>query len=168
MSSGRLREMAERDLPTVLQWRNHPDVRRFMYTQHIINPDEHARWFARSAGEPGVRLLIYERNEVPRGFVNISATRSAPVADWGFYLAPDAEPGTGSALGAAALEYAFARLKLHKLCGEALGFNERSIRFHERLGFAREGVLREQYFDGEQYHDVIRFGLLAAEWQQRL
>lgn len=168
MTSGRLREMVEQDLSTVLQWRNHPDVRQFMYTQHVIAPEEHARWFAKNVVEPGTSLLIYEREGVPRGFVNISATRSASVADWGFYLAPDSGPGTGAALGAATLEYAFARLKLHKLCGEVIGYNARSIRFHERLGFSREGVLRDQYFDGEKYHNVIRFGLLAAEWHQTL
>jgi UDP-4-amino-4,6-dideoxy-N-acetyl-beta-L-altrosamine N-acetyltransferase len=53
---------------------------------------------------------------------------------------------------------------LHKLCGQALAFNERSIRFHQNLGFRREGVLRQQHFDGEQYHDVVCFGLLASEW----
>lgn len=165
MSSGRLRPMRSGDLARVLNWRNHPDVRRFMYTSHEISPEEHAQWYARNSEASGVWLLIYEVDSAPVGFVNISSTRCAQVADWGFYLAPDSEPGTGRSLGAAAVQYAFEDLELHKLCGHALGFNERSIRFHERLGFAREGVLREQHYDGERYHDVICFGLLAAEWK---
>ena len=87
------------------------------------------------------------------------------IADWGFYAAPDAPKGTGRKLGASALTYAFARLELHKVCGQALDFNERSIHFHLRLGFQQEGVLREQHFDGEQYHGIVCFGLLATEWQ---
>ncbi|MAI34820.1 MAG: UDP-4-amino-4,6-dideoxy-N-acetyl-beta-L-altrosamine N-acetyltransferase [Rhodopirellula sp.] len=157
--------MTDRDLEQVLSWRNHPDVRRFMYTSHMISPDEHARWFERTREQQGVWLLIYELEGIPRGFVNISRTRSSQVADWGFYLAPDSESGTGSALGMAALEYAFRDLELHKVCGQALGFNKRSIKFHEKLGFIREGVLREQHFDGEHYHDVLCFGLLASEWK---
>ena len=165
MSKGRLRPMHSADLARVLRWRNHPDVRRFMYTSHEISQEEHAQWFARNSQTPGVWLLIYEVDTVPLGFVNISSTRCSQIADWGFYLAADAETGTGRSLGATALEFAFAELKLHKLCGQALGFNERSIRFHERLGFSREGVLREQHFDGECYQDVICFGLLAADWK---
>ena len=157
--------MTDRDLEQVLSWRNHPEVRRFMYTSHVITPDEHANWFERTRNQEGVWLLIYELEGIPRGFVNLSGTRSPQVADWGFYLAPDSESGTGRALGLAALDYAFHDLGLHKVCGQALGFNKRSIRFHEKLGFVQEGLLREQHFDGEHYHDVLCFGLLASEWQ---
>ena len=115
MSSGRLRLMRSGELARVLNWRNHPDVRRFMYTSHEISPEEHEQWFARNNETPGVWLLIYEIDKVPLGFVNISSTRCAEVADWGFYLAPDSEPGTGRSLGEAALTYAFEELELHKL-----------------------------------------------------
>ena len=164
-SDSRLRPMEAKDLELVLVWRNHPAVRRFMYTTHLISPEEHARWFERSKHQTGVWLLIYERAGSPTGFVNISESRCPHVADWGFYLAPDAGKGTGQALGTETLKYAFESLQLHKLCGQALGFNKRSIHFHEKLGFVREGVLREQHFDGEHFFDVFCFGLLASEWK---
>lgn len=165
MSTDLLRPMTSQDLEQVLAWRNHPDVRRFMYTTHSISPEEHARWFERSNRQAGVWLLIYEQAGAPKGFVNISQTRCPQVADWGFYLAPGVEKGIGQALGMVTLEYAFESLQLHKLCGQALGFNKPSIRFHEKLGFVQEGVLREQHFDGEHFHDVFCFGLLASEWK---
>jgi RimJ/RimL family protein N-acetyltransferase len=52
------------------------------------------------------------------------------------------------------------------VCGEALIFNYRSIKFNLSLGFKREGLLREQCFDGRIYQNVIRFGLLDFEWNQ--
>ena len=165
MSDSRLRPMEAKDLELVLVWRNHPAVRRFMYTTQLISPEEHARWFERSKHQTGVWLLIYERAGSPTGFVNISESRCPHVADWGFYLAPDAGKGTGQALGTETLKYAFESLQLHKLCGQALGFNKRSIHFHEKLGFVREGVLREQHFDGEHFFDIFCFGLLASEWE---
>jgi RimJ/RimL family protein N-acetyltransferase len=70
----------------------------------------------------------------------------------------------GRALGNATLHYGFIELGLHKICGQALDFNERSIRFHERLGFKQEGVLQDQHYDGQNYHAVVCFGLLAEEW----
>lgn len=159
-----IRPMSVADLDTVLAWRNHPDVRRYMYTQHEIALDEHTRWFERASQDPSRHLLVFEYDAVPLGFINIHQVASGSVADWGFYIAPDAPKGTGRLLGQAALQYAFQQARLHRLCGQALGFNERSIRFHLNLGFQQEGVLRQHHFDGQQYHDVVCFGLLASEW----
>ena len=165
MNDHSLRPMVEADLEQVLVWRNHPEVRRYMYSTHEIRKDEHCVWFTNANNNPAVALLIYEQEGKSQGFVNITRTHSAEVADWGFYLAPDAPKGSGGGLGKQALNYAFEQLRLHKVCGQALGFNTRSIAFHKRLGFTEEGCFREQYFDGSQFHDVLCFGLLSNEWQ---
>lgn len=165
MSETGLRPMAIADLEQVLAWRNHPEVRRFMYSTHEISLDEHRAWFKRTTLDPNTHLQIYEKNGEALGFVNISRTRSLSIADWGFYVSPDAPRGVGVSLGDEALKFAFNELKLHKLCGQTLGFNDRSIAFHKRLGFTEEGCLRDQHFDGIRYHDVLCFGLLASEWQ---
>ncbi|WP_018145936.1 UDP-4-amino-4,6-dideoxy-N-acetyl-beta-L-altrosamine N-acetyltransferase [Thioalkalivibrio sp. AKL6] len=164
-SSAVLRPLAADDLEMVRAWRNHPDVRRFMYTQHTVERDEHEGWFEVAASNPDKNLLIFERGGVPSGFVNVTiADPSARRAEWGFYLAPNAEKGSGFLLGQLALGHVFRDLGQHKLCGEALAYNHRSIRFHERLGFRQEACLRDHHFDGNQFHDVIGFGLLATEW----
>jgi UDP-4-amino-4,6-dideoxy-N-acetyl-beta-L-altrosamine N-acetyltransferase len=157
--------MTPEDLGQVLAWRNHEEVRRYMYTQHEISLEEHTRWFERASQDAGRHLLVFENDTVPLGFINIHQIAPGGVADWGFYVAPDAPKGTGRQLGQAALHYAFSGEGLHKICGQALAYNERSIRFHLNLGFQQEGTLREQHFDGQHYHNVVCFGLLASEWQ---
>ena len=157
--------MTQADLETVLTCRNHEVVRLFMYTQHVISKDEHSRWFDRASIDPKRHLLIYHVGDKALGFVNFYEIAAGGIADWGFYAAPDAPRGTGSALGHAALQHAFQTLKLHKLCGQAIAFNEPSIRFHTKLGFLKEGVLHQQHFDGLNYHDVWCFGLLADSWK---
>jgi len=161
----KIRPMVHADLERVLAWRNHPNVRRYMYTQHEITLAEHQRWFERSLPDPKKHLLVFEANHQPLGFVNFNAVANEGIADWGFYAAPDAPKGSGRQLGRAALSHAFTKLKLHKVNGQALAYNERSIQFHQALGFQQEGILRDQHFDGERYHDVICFGLLCHEWQ---
>ena len=161
--SGSVRRMVAADLDAVLRWRNHPDVRRYMYTQHEITPAEHRAWFERASADRRRHLLIFESDGTPAGFVSFALGDEAGVADWGFYLAPEAARGLGQALGTAALEFAFKELKLRKVCGEALEDNERSIKFHERLGFAREGVLRRAA--AGQTAGVVCFGLAASAWR---
>jgi UDP-4-amino-4,6-dideoxy-N-acetyl-beta-L-altrosamine N-acetyltransferase len=160
--------MTEDDLKQVLQWRNHEDIRRYMYTTHEIGLEEHRNWFSNASKNPSVYLLIYEHLGQACGFVNITRGRCVQVADWGFYLAPDAPKGTGRSLGKQALVYAFDELELHKVCGQALGFNERSITFHTALGFIEEGRLRDHHFDGTAFHDVVCFGLLEQEWHIKI
>lgn len=163
-----VRPMLASDLERVLAWRNHPSVRRYMYTQHEITLEEHSRWFERATQDRSRHLLIFEKDTVPLGFINIHQIATGRIADWGFYAAPDAPKGTGLQLGQAALRYSFRDVGFHKLCGQALGYNEKSIRFHLRLGFTQEGILRQQHFDGQHYQDVVCFGLLANEWQKNL
>jgi UDP-4-amino-4,6-dideoxy-N-acetyl-beta-L-altrosamine N-acetyltransferase len=136
-----------------------------MLTQHEISADEHARWFTQASLDPHQHLLIFEWQGQALGFVSLRELASGGVAEWGFYAAPDAPKGSGRLLGQAALTYAFGQLNLHKVCGQALAFNQRSIGFHLALGFAQEGILRDQHFDGSDHHAIICFGLLATEWQ---
>jgi len=163
----RVRPVGEADLARVLAWRNHPDIRRFMLTQHEIPLDEHRRWFERASRDPGRCLLIAEEEGRPLGFVHFIGVAPDGVADWGFYAAPGAPRGSGRKLGEAALDHGFRTLGLHKVCGQALDFNEASIRFHRRLGFREEGVLREQHRLGDAWHDLVCFGLLRREWPPR-
>lgn len=162
----KVRPMLDSDLELVLGWRNHSDVRRYMYSQHEITMAEHSRWFERVSQNSNYHLLIFESNANPLGFINIHRISEGEVADWGFYAAPGAPKGTGKQLGQASLHYAFTTAGLHKICGQALSYNEPSIRFHLRLGFQEEGRLREQHFDGHQYHDIVCFGLLSSEWNK--
>lgn len=156
--------MADGDLRVVLDWRNDPDIRRHMFTQREIRWDEHQRWFEQADADPRRHLFVYEDGGVPRGFVGLTMTQHPNVADWGFYAAPDAPKGTGRTMGRLLLDHAFDVAALHKVCGQALAENVRSISYHLAMGFRQEGVLREHHFDGQTYHSVVCFGLLAREW----
>lgn len=161
-----VRPMVAGDAELVLRWRNHPDVRRYMYTQHEIGAAEHAAWFERSQRDRGRHLLIAEERGRPVGFVSFKETEPGRVAEWGFYAAPDAPKGTGRRLGAAALDYAFDTLGFHKVCGQVLESNERSIVLHRALGFSAEGTSCAPCPVNERRQTVFCFGLLAGEWRQ--
>lgn len=157
--------MRAADLASVLQWRNDLTVRRYMFTQHAIAMDEHVAWFERVSQDPSRHPLVFERDGRASGFVNFSVPGAGGIAEWGFYAAPQSPKGTGGQMGRTALRHGFQTLGFHKISGRALALNAPSMRLHLGLGFWQEGVLREQHFDGQQYHDVVCFGLLASEWR---
>ena len=166
MATDSLQPLHADDLATVRAWRNHPELRRHMFSTHEITEAEHQQWFSRQQADAGRRLWLWRSGGQPLGFVHFSGVAPGGVAEWGFYAAPGAPRGTGSALGRAALERAFATEQLHKVCGQVLAANTASLAFHRRMGFAEEGVLRQQHRspDGAHYHDVHCFGLLRADW----
>ena len=167
-SKPRIRPMQDKDLEQVLEWRNHPQVRQVMFTQHKISMQEHQKWFSRVRHEDGRQILIYEEGDQPMGFVHFTNAVAGGIADWGFYASPDALKGVGRRMGELALAYAFEQLDIHKVCGQALDFNAASIGLHQRLGFQQEGVLRHQKQIEGRYCDLICFGLLKDEWQQHV
>jgi UDP-2,4-diacetamido-2,4,6-trideoxy-beta-L-altropyranose hydrolase/UDP-4-amino-4,6-dideoxy-N-acetyl-beta-L-altrosamine N-acetyltransferase len=165
-ADGLLRIMTDADLPMVRAWRNHDSIRTFMLTQDDIAPDAHRSWFEKASTDPNRHLMIFEQDRQPNGFMNLKVDPASNSADWGFYAAPGAPKGTGTRMGEAAIAYAFQTLGVNKICGQVLDYNEASLRFHQRLGFQKEGVLRAQARINTVYHDVVCFGLLKREWSQ--
>lgn len=66
----------------------------------------------------------------------------------------------------ALVDYAFGPMNLHRLEADIDPRNENSARSLERLGFAREGLLRERWIVDGEVSDSALYGLLASEWQQ--
>jgi RimJ/RimL family protein N-acetyltransferase len=72
--------------------------------------------------------------------------------------------GLGSEAVAAIVAFAFDTLGLHRIEADVDPRNERSLRLLERLGFRREGLMRERYYINGERQDAVVMGLLHAEW----
>lgn len=138
-----LRPMHADDLDIVRAWRNHPDVRRYMFHQNEIQAEEHQQWFNKKNQDTQVQLLIFEKNKHPLGFLQLSL-QSKDSIEWGFYLAPNAQGGLGVIFGKQAVDYCFYTLKTKRIYGEVLLDNIRSQRFHEKLGFIKQPLRSSQ------------------------
>ena len=64
----------------------------------------------------------------------------------------------------ALVDFAFETLDLHRLEADVDPRNQRSIRAIQRLGFKREGWLRERYHVNGELQDSILYGLLRRDW----
>lgn len=83
------------------------------------------------------------------------------------YCLSDAAWGHGYATEAARalLEWAFGALDLNRVQAETDTRNVASARVLEKLGFVREGTLREDCIVDGEVSDTWVFGLLRREWQ---
>jgi [ribosomal protein S5]-alanine N-acetyltransferase len=65
----------------------------------------------------------------------------------------------------ALLGYAFSELNLHRIEADVDPRNKASIRTLERLGFQKEGYLRERWKVNGEIQDALFYGLLRREWE---
>ena len=68
----------------------------------------------------------------------------------------------------ALLGYAFEVLDLHRIEADVDPRNAASIRTLERLGFQREGFLRERWQVNGEIQDAFFYGLLRPDWEKLL
>jgi UDP-4-amino-4,6-dideoxy-N-acetyl-beta-L-altrosamine N-acetyltransferase len=138
-----MRPLAAADSERLLAWRNLPEIARWMYSDHVISPDEHARWFAAALADPRRRYWVIEADGKPVGLANLyDLAPEHGRTSWAYYLADPSTRGQG--IGAFVeywvIEHAFGDLRLNKLWCEVLIGNEAVWRLHEGFGFRREAL----------------------------
>jgi ribosomal-protein-serine acetyltransferase len=67
---------------------------------------------------------------------------------------------------AAMIDYAFHELKLHRVEIRCATENKKSCAIPERLGFTREGVIRQAEWLYDHFVDHNVYGLLTSEWKR--
>ena len=63
------------------------------------------------------------------------------------------------------INFSFNELNMHRIEADVDPRNAASIKTLERLGFQREGYLRERWQVGGEIQDALFFGLLRREWK---
>jgi len=86
----------------------------------------------------------------------------------GIIIGNKKEWGKGHAQRAIALllNIAFKKMKLNKVWVICYVTNHRMKHIMEKMGFVEEGILREEYFHKDHYHDMVRLSLLRREWKE--
>ena len=162
-----LRPLEPSDQDRLYAWRNAPEVAAYMYTDHQISPEEHARWFAGLEGDPRRDYRIIEVDGAPAGpanFYDIDPVQGR--ASWAYYLADPAVrgKGVGGFVEYAMIERAFGEMGLRKLWCEVLITNETVWKLHQKFGFKQEALLRAHVVKAGVPIDVMGLGLLAEDW----
>ena len=79
------------------------------------------------------------------------------VSRWGQGMRGEAARGRSS-------NYGFTTMRLHRIQAHTIADNHRSVRLLERLGFQREGTLREYSWEDDlAFHDSAVYGLLSTD-----
>ena len=157
--------LADRKL--LLEWRNSPEVSRWMYTDHMISVGEHDQWFDRMFIDSSVIYwkILTDGNPIGTVFLTAIDTDSKSCA-WGIYLADVSARGRGIAQSACllSLHYAFHVLNLSVVRCEAIRENIRAIALYESVGYKQVGVVVDALIRGSEKISIVKLEIDHVSW----
>ncbi|PID14914.1 RimJ/RimL family protein N-acetyltransferase [Sporosarcina sp. P34] len=122
-------------------------------------------WLQQFAEEDGFQAGILYKGDLAgfAGFHSVNYTNRQ--TSIGYWLAQNYQgKGIMTAVVSALVDYAFEEYDLHRVEIRCATGNKRSQAVPERLGFKKEGVIRDGEFLYDHYHDLIVYGMLEGEW----
>ncbi len=146
------------------RWMNDPEVTRFLEARFSKNTKPAMREFVASALEnPGVLFLAIVLKDGDRHIGNVKLgpiNRTHNCGDVGIVIGEKDCWGKGYATEALKLlsDYAFRKLRLHKLNAGCYAANLGSTKAFIAAGFEQEGVRKSQYLSDGKYVDALLFG----------
>ncbi|GAB2566519.1 N-acetyltransferase [Paractinoplanes abujensis] len=166
-----LRRFRKDDAPVLAAYRSDPDVARYQswdspfsllraetaVANFIASDPDKPGWFQYAVERTADRELV--------GDVAVHLHDNLKQAEIGFTVAREHQRhGYAREAVTAVLDRLFRLQGLHKVTGECDSRNVASAGLMERLGFTREGLLRQQTYIKGEWTDDLLYGLLSTEW----
>ena len=156
------------DMEMMRQWRNSPDVAKYMYTDQHISCGAQEKWFRGMLVDKTKLYWIIELDNVPVGVANLyDIDFDNRKCMWAFYIA---DPNTrGQGLGNFAehflMNYAFEELCLNRLSCTVLTTNVPVILRHTtKFHFRKEAYFHQYIIKDGKAVDVVEVAMLRSEW----
>jgi UDP-4-amino-4,6-dideoxy-N-acetyl-beta-L-altrosamine N-acetyltransferase len=160
--------MERNDADDVVRLRNDPAVRPQLFCDEPLDREGHLRWFERMQKD-GIRheFIIVERATGRSiGITGLNhLDRQHRRAEYGIVIGEAEARGKGLAFEASRLllNYAFNKLRLHRVYLHVFTENEPALRLYRKIGFTQEGLLRQHVCKNGRHCDVVVMALLQGE-----
>jgi len=152
-----LRPMLEEDARFIVDMRNNPKILDALFSYQMITVKEHLNWY-NNKSDNRVDLVICKKDDDQKiGTVNLSSIdQKNQKAEFGVMIS-EAYWNNGYAFEASnrLINYAFNEFNLNKIYLEVLKENEAAINLYQKLGFIKEGTLRDNIFKNGKFKDVL-------------
>lgn len=159
-----LKRLRLEDIRHIMNWVNDPDVVKNFQNFKGFNKKEEIKF---------IKKIIKSKNDFAFSIFRISdgayiGQCSVNQINWpnklgrfGVFITKE-NWGHGYAEEAIKLliNEAFKELKLHKIWGVCWATNKKAWHIYQKIGFKKEGFLRDEYFWRGKYHDLIRMAIV--------
>jgi ribosomal-protein-alanine N-acetyltransferase len=168
-----LRWTSEEDIDSIYEIFSDPQVMRYWSVTPLMNREAAAQ-MQREIAEGNLKdsvwkwgLALSDSNKLIGTCTLFNLNLSNGRAEIGYAMGrPYWGNGYMNEALKALVKHAFDVVQLRRLEADVDPRNTASIRTLERLGFQREGYLRERWHVGGELQDALFYGLLKREWNQ--
>lgn len=164
-----LRSVVLSDASLIRKWHNEPEIMRMARVGEEKTTLTEERADIRSASKSdreSYHIIVKRLDNKPIGFLRFIFIDRTSGNVWLRMTIGDKKAwGKGYARDAmqAYLRWLFDAINIHRVTLECYSTNTRAIEFYQRIGFRKEGVLREAVLIDGKYHDILSFGMLREE-----
>jgi aminoglycoside 6'-N-acetyltransferase len=167
-----LRPIVHNDRTLIYRWLNNPVVMALWEgANRPLSETESAGWVERFVGDDAsLDCLIIETVERPIGFIELSRYPESHTyqhlveIDICIGETSEWERGYGSAALLGLLHWLFTSTNTHRAFLQPRAANERAVHVYEKVGFRKEGVLKQAEYHHGEYHDTVMMAAIRGEW----
>lgn len=166
-----LRPVEEDDLEMLRNLTNDPEFEKMIIGWSFpVSKNEQKKWFENCLNTTTqVRFIIETKEDGAVGMIGLKDInwKDGVASGGGMRIARKEIRTRGLATDAwmTLMRYAFEELRLNRVNGSALVYNEASQRVCAKVGFKKEGIKREAVYKNGKYHDVIMYGCLKSDYE---
>ncbi len=146
----------------VLVWRNHPEVRRWMYNKDVISEEDHFEFLQKLPSQRHRYYWLVKEGNKDLGVIDLSNCKEGE-SEWGFYLNPK-YIGGGKAIRLFhhALHFFFQKIRLNKVYGYVACANTNSLLLNELFEMKLAALIPKRHKG--VVHWYVKYELLREEY----
>ena len=166
-----LRPVRISDAKKFLEWYSDPEINKFLSREKTTLAKQ-KKQISLSIKDRSTFNFVIETNEgLPIGQLIFFTDKKENDGSFGMTIGEKEywSKGFGSDAAKSILKFGFGKLRLNQIHLSGNGtyeYNKRAIRAAAKLGFKREGVLRDRIRYKGKYYDMIPMSMLASEWRK--
>jgi len=158
-----LRTVEEDDLDFIQKNQNDPEIRK----KTVDNRPKNRKQMEERIEQTGddIELMVYADEEAVGKIRTNQFNQQFGRTELGLWISPEHQGnGYGTEASRLMIGYAFDQLRYHKVKTRVSKSNRASQKIWEKLGFKKEGELREQNFTDGRFENYYFYGVLEDEW----
>lgn len=166
-----IRKFEEADIPNKVKWINDPQNNVFLHYDLPLEEKKTRIWFNKNCHRTDRYDAIIEVDGIPVGLIGLLfIDRINQKAEYYITIGERAYLGKGVANQASKLllDYAFGTLGLNRIYLYTETENSAAVKSYEKIGFHREGVLKNDLFSKGRFVDRYIYGITKADYTHHM
>jgi RimJ/RimL family protein N-acetyltransferase len=164
----KIRKHQLKDIPYRVLWLNDPKVNKLISDgkPEKTTLAKEKKWFAEYRKLKNKKYFTICDDDKPIGYMGLShISKTNKKADLFILIGDGDYRGKGIAKQSLSwlIDYAFKKLKLHKIALSVYEDNLPAVRLYKSVGFVKEGRIKDDAYFGKKYHHTLYMGLFSKK-----